>query len=78
MKNPTITLANDSYGKTPVGRVGFVKGFGVIAKVRTPKNAIWSQSRGFWYIYQIGCVSRNLSSFLLHLIKIYSHGIFKN
>ena len=64
MKNPVITLAIDSHGKTPVGSLSFVKDFGLIGKVKTIEGAAWSQSWRFWYIYQIGCVSRNLSPFL--------------
>jgi hypothetical protein len=30
MKNPTITSAIDSHGKTPVDSLGFEKGFGII------------------------------------------------
>jgi hypothetical protein len=32
MKNPAITSAIDTHGKTPVGRVGFEEGFGIIGQ----------------------------------------------
>ncbi|MCK9270811.1 MAG: hypothetical protein M0P50_10290 [Bacteroidales bacterium] len=32
MRNPAITLANDTHGKTPVGRLSLEKDFGIIGQ----------------------------------------------
>ncbi len=50
MKAPVITLANDFHHNSSVVRLRFEKDYGLISKVKTPKGAAWSQSRGFWYI----------------------------
>ena len=50
MRNPFISLANDSHCNNPVVRQRFEKDFGLIAKVKTINGAAWSASRGFWYI----------------------------
>ncbi|NCB43331.1 MAG: hypothetical protein EOM59_12020 [Clostridia bacterium] len=52
MRNPVITLANDTHRDKPVVSLTFEKDFTIINKVKSIKGVSWSQSRGFWYIPQ--------------------------
>ena len=52
MRNPVITLANDTHRDTSVVSLSFEKDHSIISKVKTLVGATWSQSRGFWYIPQ--------------------------
>ena len=49
MRNPAITLANDSRRDNPVGRLRFEKDRRLVAKVKATRGAAWSQSRGFCF-----------------------------
>ncbi|MDD3525706.1 MAG: hypothetical protein WC271_14820 [Bacteroidales bacterium] len=44
MRNPAITLANDSRRDNPVGRLRFEKDYRLVAKVKATKGIAWSQS----------------------------------
>ena len=52
MRNPVITLANDTHHSKPVVSLRFEKDYDLISKVKTLKGASWSQSQAFWYIPQ--------------------------
>jgi len=50
MRNPVITLANDTHRDTSVVSLNFEKDYGLISREKALKGTSWSQSRGFWYI----------------------------
>ncbi|HZK06652.1 MAG TPA: site-specific integrase [Bacteroidales bacterium] len=50
MRSPENTLAIDTRHGNPMVSISFENDFALIAKVKTLKGAIWSQSRGFWHI----------------------------
>ncbi len=50
MRKPKITLAFEEHRKPAVVSLCFEKDSTLIRKVRTLKDARWSQSRKFWYI----------------------------
>jgi hypothetical protein len=52
MRNPVITLANDTHRDTSVVSLRFEKDHSIISKVKTLEGATWSQSQGLWYIPQ--------------------------
>ena len=47
-----ITLAYDTHQNNTVVSLRFEKDYSLISKVKSLKGAVWSESRGFWYIPQ--------------------------
>ena len=68
MKNPAITLANDTHGKTPVGSLSFVKGFGIIFRRSLQKVNIDTRI-GFINVPSAICVEG--MNLILHLHRRY-------
>ena len=50
MARSVIKLAYDTCHDSSVVSLRFEKDYSIISKVKTIKGAVWSQSRGFWYI----------------------------
>lgn len=50
MGHALITLAYDTHRDGAVVSLRFAKDYNIIDKVKSIKSAMWSQSRGFWYI----------------------------
>lgn len=52
MAQAIITLAYDTCHNKAVVSLRFEKDYSIISKIKSIKGAVWSQSRGFWFIPQ--------------------------